>query len=157
MVGKFAVNLIWHTRICTNLQYRCLDQWLHTCPSSYHIVECPVKCEIGNWRHQSLWVTSLWPLDGKTILVTKVDGCMVNVPGQYPRQRQISQEFTNVNSIHWKQKVVNLTILSSLAAPEVVVMTTYGAPGDDKIVKLTFFCFQWYGWTDIFSVEEVIL
>ena len=44
--------------------------------------------------------------------------------------------------IHWKQKVVNLTILSSPVAQQVVVMTTYGATSDDKVVRLTTFCFQ---------------
>ena len=43
----------------------------------------------------------------------------------------------------WKQKNVNLTTWSSLVAPKVVSMATYGATSDDKVVKLTIFCFQW--------------
>ena len=41
-----------------------------------------------------------------------------------------------------KQKIVNLTTLLSLVAPKVVITTTYGATSDDKIVKVTNFCFQ---------------
>ena len=43
---------------------------------------------------------------------------------------------------HWKQKIVNLTTLSSLPA-YVVITTTCGATRDDKGVKLTTFRFQW--------------
>ena len=44
--------------------------------------------------------------------------------------------------MHWKLKIVNLINLSSLVALQVVIMTTYGATSDNKIVKLTMFCFQ---------------
>ena len=45
----------------------------------------------------------------------------------------------------WKQKVDNLTGFSSLLAQYVVPMTTNVATTDDKVVKLTIFCFQWVG------------
>ena len=45
-------------------------------------------------------------------------------------------------ALQWKQKIVNLTTLSSLVAPWVVITTTYDATSDDKGVKLTTFCFQ---------------
>ena len=57
----------------------------------------------------------------------------------------------------WNQGIVVLTSLSSLVVPCVVV-TTYGATGDDGIVGLTAFCFQCSTnktstphYTDIFS------
>ena len=28
---------------------------------------------------------------------------------------------------------------------DTIIMTTYGVTSDDKVVKLTIFCFQWYG------------
>ena len=34
------------------------------------------------------------------------------------------------------------TTLSSLVAPQAVLMTTYGVTSDDEVVKLTTFCFQ---------------
>ena len=37
----------------------------------------------------------------------------------------------------WKQRVVILTTLSSLVAPKIVLMTTYGATSNDKVVKIT--------------------
>ena len=40
-------------------------------------------------------------------------------------------------------KVINLTTLSSLVAPYVVVMTINGATSDDNVVKMTIFCLQW--------------
>ena len=40
---------------------------------------------------------------------------------------------------HCIQKIVNLTTLSSLVVPQVVITTTYGATNDDKVVKLTIF------------------
>ena len=47
--------------------------------------------------------------------------------------------------MHWKQKVINLTPLLSLVPLLVVVMTTYGATNDDKILKLTIFLFSvWF-------------
>ena len=45
--------------------------------------------------------------------------------------------------MHWKPKIVNLTTFSSLVALQVVMMTTYSATSDDKVVKLMIFCFQW--------------
>ena len=47
--------------------------------------------------------------------------------------------------INWKQKVINLTIISSLMALWVVNMAIYGATSYDKVVKLTtfHFCDSW--------------
>ena len=48
--------------------------------------------------------------------------------------------------VYLKQNIVNLTTLSSLVAPQVVIMTTYGATSDDKVVKLKmsfFHCMVW--------------
>ena len=42
-------------------------------------------------------------------------------------------------NIHGEQKIVNLTTLSSLVAPLVVITTTYGAIDDYKVVKLITF------------------
>ena len=51
--------------------------------------------------------------------------------------------WSKITWYHWKQKVVNLTTFPSLVAPQVALMTTYGATSSDKVVKLTIFCFQW--------------
>ena len=40
------------------------------------------------------------------------------------------------------KKVVNLSALSSLVAPYVVLITTYGATNGDNAAKSTIFCFQ---------------
>ena len=58
---------------------------------------------------------------------------------QTPHAYRISHEICT----HWKLKVVNLTTLSSLVAPQVVKMTTYDATSEDKVVKLIIFCFQY--------------
>ena len=47
---------------------------------------------------------------------------------------------------HWNQKVVILTTFLSLAAPEVVILTSSGATSDEKVVNMTTFCFQWQQW-----------
>ena len=39
--------------------------------------------------------------------------------------------------LHWKARVVMMPTLSSLVAPEVVVMTTSGATSDDKVGIMT--------------------
>ena len=61
--------------------------------------------------------------------------------------------------IHWKQKVINLTTLSSRVALQVVMMTTYGATSDEKVVKLTIFCFQCrtLSWNTLASNKGVII
>ena len=41
--------------------------------------------------------------------------------------------------------VVMMTTFPSLVAPEVVVMTTYGATNDDKVGIMTSVCFRWFG------------
>ena len=43
--------------------------------------------------------------------------------------------------VHWNKKVVILTTFSSLAALEVVILTS-GATSDEKGVNMTTFCFQ---------------
>ena len=48
----------------------------------------------------------------------------------------------SLKSIHWNQKVVILTTFLSLAAPEVVILTTSGATSDEKVVNMMTFCFQ---------------
>ena len=44
--------------------------------------------------------------------------------------------------IPWKQNIVDLTTLSSLVAPWVIVMAIYGAISDDKIVSWRYFVFS---------------
>ena len=50
-----------------------------------------------------------------------------------------------------KRLSINLTALSSPVAPQGVVMTTFGTTSDDKVVRLTIFCFQWLPQLDIIS------
>ena len=45
--------------------------------------------------------------------------------------------------IHWNPKVITMPTLTSLAAPEVVMMTTANAVGDDKVGIVITFGFQW--------------
>ena len=45
--------------------------------------------------------------------------------------------------IHWTRNVVILKKFSSLAAPEVVILTTSGAASDENFVKTMTFCFQY--------------
>ena len=49
-------------------------------------------------------------------------------------------------SPHSKPRVVKMPTLSSLMAPEVVVMTTSGAASDDKVGIVTTHGFQWRVW-----------
>ena len=44
--------------------------------------------------------------------------------------------------LHWNPRVIIMPTSSSLVAPEVVIMTTYGATSDDKVgsMKTLFFC-----------------
>ena len=59
---------------------------------------------------------------------------------------QISKCASNYNlSIPhlWNRNIVVLTKWSSLAAPEVVIMTTPGAVNDDNFVKMKTFVLQW--------------
>ena len=44
---------------------------------------------------------------------------------------------------HLNGNVVNLTAFSSLAVPKVVILTTFGAASDEKVVNMTLFPFQW--------------
>ena len=43
------------------------------------------------------------------------------------------------NSKHWNRNVVKFTELSSLVAPEVVILTTSGATSDENFVNLATF------------------
>ena len=54
----------------------------------------------------------------------------------------IGQAYTSKHS-HWNGKVVTLTKFSSLAAPEVVKMTTSSAASDENFIDMTTFPFQW--------------
>ena len=46
--------------------------------------------------------------------------------------------------MHWSRKVIKLTTFSSLDVPEVVIMITYCAAMDGKVVNMTTtFLFQW--------------
>ena len=47
------------------------------------------------------------------------------------------------HKLHWNGNVFILTKSSSLAAPKVVKMTTFGAASDENFVKMTTFSFQW--------------
>ena len=44
---------------------------------------------------------------------------------------------------HWNRNVFILMTFSSLAALEVVILTTYSAASDENFVKMTTFSFQW--------------
>ena len=56
--------------------------------------------------------------------------------------------YYSIFPFRWNQGVAVLTSLSSLVVPCVVV-TTYGATGDGRIVGLTTFCFQRSNWQNI--------
>ena len=47
---------------------------------------------------------------------------------------------------HWNENVVILTKFSSLAALEVVKMTTSSAASDENVIKMKTFLFQWHEW-----------
>ena len=49
---------------------------------------------------------------------------------------------SHFENVHLKQKIDNLTILSSLGALQVVITTIYGATSDDKVINLTIFSFE---------------
>ena len=46
--------------------------------------------------------------------------------------------------IHWNENVFILMKSSSLAAPKVVKMTTFGAASDENFIKMMTFSFQCY-------------
>ena len=62
------------------------------------------------------------------------------------RRAQIMQSpqvlYTNSPAIHWNENVVILMKFSSLAALEVVKMTTFSAASDENFVNMTTFSFQ---------------
>ena len=45
--------------------------------------------------------------------------------------------------IHWNENVVILMKFSSLAALEVVILTTFSAASDENFIKMKTFPFQW--------------
>ena len=47
---------------------------------------------------------------------------------------------------HWNENVFILMKSSSLAAPKVVKMTTFGAASDETFIKMMTFSFQWHAW-----------
>ena len=47
--------------------------------------------------------------------------------------------------LHWKKNVIILTKFSSLAAPKVVILTTFGAASDEDFIKMKTFSFQCCG------------
>ena len=63
---------------------------------------------------------------------------------------------------HWKRNVV-LTEFSSVAAPDVVILTTSGAASDENLVRLTTFPFQWsvkrprWKWLLLFTIHHTLL
>ena len=52
---------------------------------------------------------------------------------------------SNQVSKHWNKNVVILTKFSSLAALEVVILTTSSAASDEHFIKMKTFPFQWKG------------
>ena len=50
----------------------------------------------------------------------------------------------NLFICHWNKNVVILTKFSSLAALEVVILTTSSAASDEHFIKMKTFPFQWY-------------
>ena len=62
-----------------------------------------------------------------------------------PFSIKISLKFVpkgQINNIHWNKSVVILTRFSSLAALEVVILTTSGAAGDEHFVEVGTLPFQ---------------
>ena len=47
---------------------------------------------------------------------------------------------------HWNENVIILMKFSSLAALEVVILTTFSAASDENFIKMTTFPFQWMTW-----------
>ena len=52
-------------------------------------------------------------------------------------------------SSHWNENVVILTKFSSLAALEVVILTTFSAASDENFIKMKTFPFQCCKWLDL--------
>ena len=47
---------------------------------------------------------------------------------------------------HWNENVIILMKVSSLAAPKVVILTTFGAASDEDFIKMMTFSFQCMAW-----------
>ena len=58
---------------------------------------------------------------------------------------------------HWNENVVILTKFSSLAALEVVILTTFSAASDENFIKMKTFPFQWYGFVGMISTDALAL
>ena len=50
---------------------------------------------------------------------------------------------SRINDDHWNENVVILMKFSSLAALEVVILTTFSAASDENFIKMKTFPFQW--------------
>ena len=61
----------------------------------------------------------------------------------------------NVHANHWYGNEVMLMNFASLAAPEVVFLTTFGAAYDENFVKMTTFNFRCYIDMSIYSTPHV--
>ena len=57
--------------------------------------------------------------------------------------------------IHWNENVIILMKFSSLAAPKVVILTTFGAASDEDFIKMKTFSFQC--WWNIYLCCEAAL
>ena len=114
------------------LSLRCNNVWWWSDEETNQQRSCVSWCFAWR-RHQMETISALLVLFAGNSPVT----------GEFSTQRPVTGNF-DVFLIYWKQKVVNLTILSSLMASHVFVITTYCATTDDKVVKFTIFCFQWH-------------
>ena len=47
-----------------------------------------------------------------------------------------------MDNTHWNENVIILMVVSSLAAPKVVILTTFGAASDEDFIKMKTFSFQ---------------
>ena len=55
---------------------------------------------------------------------------------------------------HWNENVIILMKVSSLAAPKVVILTTFGAASDEDFIKMKTFSFQWtHNWPGMYPCD----
>ena len=80
-----------------------------------------------------------WQSDNEVFHWTK--GCI------YGTNQSLTELLCYMNDmikyIHLKSWVIMMPTLSSLAIPQVVIMTTCGVASDGKVGIMTAFCFQW--------------
>ena len=60
-----------------------------------------------------------------------------------PILAQFLHAIPSLQDQHWNENVFILMKSSSLAAPKVVKMTTFGAASDETFIKMMTFSFQW--------------